>query len=86
MYLHIGGESVMDDKDIIALIPRKNVLISRDTRSCIADAIGSGKIQSVSGESQKTYIICQKGKLTVYASPISSITLMRRGNQGKEIE
>lgn len=42
MYLHIGGDKVVDDEEILLILPRETVMHSYDNRRFMETAIGSG--------------------------------------------
>ena len=57
MYLHIGGDKVVDDEEILLILPRETVMHSCDNRRFMETAIGSGRVDDVSGGERDTYII-----------------------------
>jgi len=76
--LHIGMNRIVKEEDILFLIPKEELSLSRDSRKAVTAAIGKGRIQSAS-EEEKTYIVAKQGKgFCVYASPISSVKLTER--------
>ncbi|MBQ4610963.1 MAG: hypothetical protein IJB30_04430 [Clostridia bacterium] len=78
MYIHIGGDKSVDEEDILFMLPKKTVLSSYDTRRAMAGCIGSGRIRELPGEAE-TYVICTGERPEVYASPVSSTVLAKRG-------
>ena len=44
MYLHIGGDKVVDDEEILLILPRETVMHSYDNRRFMETAIGSGRV------------------------------------------
>ena len=80
MFLHIGGEYVVFEEDIIAIIDMEKSTISQDTRNFLKISDEEGFIINVAiNEMPKTFVIVQeKNKSKVYLSPISTNTLQKR--------
>ncbi len=80
MFLHIGGEYVVYEDDIIAIIDMEKSTISQDTRNFLKISDEEGFIINVAiDEMPKTFVIVQeKNKSKVYLSPISTNTLQKR--------
>ena len=58
MYLHIGGDKVVEnDEEILLILPRETVMHSYDNRRFMETAIGSGRVDDVSGGERDTYIM-----------------------------
>ena len=76
MYLHIGGDKVVDDEEILLILPRETVMHSYDNRRFMETAIGSGRVDDVSGG---TYIITAVPEgIRVYASAVGAATIAKR--------
>ena len=81
MYLHLGYESVVNFKDIIAIFDMENTTVSKISREFLSVAQEEGFVENVSEDLPKSYIVCEiKGKSRVFISPISSATLLKRMN------
>jgi len=79
MYLHLGYESVVNFKDIIAIFDMENTTVSKISREFLLVAQEEGFVENVSEDLPKSYIVCEiKGKSKVFISPISSATLLKR--------
>ena len=89
MFLHIGGNITILEKDIVAIIDKKSVSSSKTTRAFIDNMVESGLLYGENVNNIKTYIItCVKktdrkdGRSTrqygLYKSSISSTTLSKR--------
>jgi hypothetical protein len=82
MYLHIGNEKVVRQKDIIGVFDIETSSISKITRDFLNKAQINGNIFNVTNELPKSFVVCgnlkEKSKYTVYISQISSITLLKR--------
>ncbi len=79
MYIHIGGDKSIDEDDILFMLPKETMLSSYDTRRAVSNIIGSGRITELPGGGAETYVICTGDRPTVYASPVSSTVLAKRG-------
>lgn len=79
MLLHLGQETVVNSKDIVAICDLDTSTVSHRTRDFLSKATKSGKVINVSLELPKSFIIVEKnGKTTVYISQLSSSTLVKR--------
>ena len=80
MYLHIGSDRMVYSGDIVAVFDFENTTTSKITREFLAISQEEDFIVNVSEEDlPKSFIITEyKGKQTVYISPISSATLLKR--------
>ena len=84
MYLHLGGEVMVETKDIIAIMDMETSSTSKKTREFLRKTQEKDNVISVNDELPKSYVITSvKGKTTVYISPISSQTLLKRANNIK---
>jgi extracellular matrix regulatory protein B len=79
MFLHIGGDVVIPEKNIIAILDIETTTISEDTKEFLRISEEEGFIISISHDIPKSFIITEFDKKSkIYLSPISSVTLMRR--------
>lgn len=84
MYLHLGENVVVNEKDIISIIDLENSTISAHTKNFLRIAQQQNQVVDVSPELPKSAIICEKkGKKTVYISQISTSTLLKRADSNK---
>ena len=84
MYIHLGSNTVVNIKDVIAIIDMDKTTVSKNTRDFLAYAQKKGTIVNVSEELPKSAIICNyKGKNIVYISQIASTTLQGRYSRDK---
>ena len=88
MFLHLGGDTVIKEKDIIAIMDMDTSSVSKLTREYLKNAEKSNEVINVSFEDlPKSYVVCREnGKRKVYISPISSVTLLKRVNNSKFIK
>jgi len=86
MFLHIGGEVVIPEKNIIAIMDIDSTTMSKDSKDFLRIAEEEGFIISVSSDLPKSYIITESDKKSViFLSPISSLTLQKRSGYVDEI-
>lgn len=79
MYLHIGGDYVVNTEHIVGIIDIEKATISQITREFLKAAQKKDRVINVSDELPKTFIITkEKNNERVFISPISSKTLIKR--------
>ena len=79
MYIHLGSNTVVNIKDVIAIIDMDKTTTSKNTRDFLTYAQKNGMVFNVSEELPKSAIICNyKGQNKVYISQISPATLHGR--------
>lgn len=80
MYLHLGNDIVVSDKDVIGVFDIENTSISKHTKEFLSTAEKESRVVNVSFEMPKSFIVCKnsEGKQTVYISQISASTLRKR--------
>ncbi len=81
MYIHLGQETVVNEKDIIGIFDLESTTISKRTRDFLNKAEKKKQVTTVSYELPKSFILCQENNETkIYISQISSSTLLKRTN------
>ncbi len=81
MYVHLGGDTVVLQKDIIAIFDLEITSISKITRDFLHVAEEEGFVVNVSEDLPKSYVLTEKdNESKVYISPISAATLLKRAN------
>ena len=79
MYLHLGQDTVVRTRDIIAIFDLENASIAKSTKSYLSQAQKNGYVVNVTMEMPKTFVVCQiDSKTVVYIYQISSATLKKR--------
>lgn len=80
MYLHLGENTVVCDRDIIGIFDIENTSVSKHTKEFLNVAGRGSRTFNVSYEMPKSFIVCcdKKEKETVYISQISASTLKKR--------
>lgn len=87
MYLHLGQNVVIKQKDIIGIFDLDNTTVSKSTRDFLTKAEKEKKVITVSYELPKSFILTQSGEedSKIYVSQISVSTLFKRTDFLKEI-
>lgn len=80
MYLHLGKNIVVAQKDIIMVCDLDNSSHSHITRAYLTAAEKNGQVVNVSDDLPKAFVVCQMpdGAQTVYLSQLASSTLLKR--------
>ena len=87
MYVHIGNDIVIKDKDIIAILDIKSLEKKKNLKNICQVLKLSDNIIEVSKETKKTWIIVQKEEgLKGYISNISSSTLGKRASKYERMD
>ena len=80
MYLNIGQDTVIIDKDILGIFDLDNTTVSKSTREYINNSEKNGECITISIEElPKSFIVCEEpdGK-AIYISPVSVGTILKR--------
>ena len=79
MYLHLGQDTVIDDKSIVAMFDIDACTVSKKTREFLAAAQKNGEVVNVSFELPRSFVVCREnGRNVVYISQLSTKTLSNR--------
>lgn len=81
MFLHLGQDTVITTDEILGIFDIDTTTVSKATRTYLAMKEKSKNVVNVSFELPKSFIVTFDKKTkekTVYISPISSITLLKR--------
>ena len=82
MYLHLGQDTILRDRDIIGIFDLDITSQSIRTRRYLANAEKSGRVVSVTEELPKSFVVAgTRGDQRVYLSQLSTATLLRRSEQ-----
>ena len=76
MYLHIGGDAVVRDEDILFVCDMDNATASHITRAALRKAEQAGRVVNAAEDLPRSFILCADG--TVYLSGLNPATLLRR--------
>lgn len=79
MYIHLGGEYVIKEEEVIGIFDLDTSTVSKHTRKFLNIKEKEGKVINVSYELPKSFILAtKKSEEKVYISQISSLTLNKR--------
>lgn len=79
MYIHLGGDYVVKEKEVIGIFDLDTSTVSKHTRDFLNKKEKNGEVVNVSYELPKSFILTEKDKKEkVYISQISSLTLNKR--------
>lgn len=79
MYLHLGNETVVTEKDIIGIFDIDKTTVSKITKEFLSERSGNYEVINVSEQLPKSFILCrEKGKNKLYISQIAPQTLKKR--------
>lgn len=82
MFVHLGGDTLINSKCIIAIINAENAMGANSTKEFLKTAQEEGFVQKISDE-YVSIVITDK---TIYLSPISSQTLKKRAGFIEELD
>lgn len=80
MYLHLGGEYVIKEEEVIGIFDLDTSTVSKHTRKFLNKKEKEKKVINVSYELPKSFILVsnEKKEEKIYISQISSLTLNKR--------
>lgn len=79
MYIHLGGDYVVAENDIIGIFDLENTTVSKKTRDFLSISEKKKEVIYVSYELPKSFVVTsKKNKNKVYISQISPTTLNKR--------
>ncbi len=80
MYLNIGQDTVISDKNILGIFDMDNTTVSKSTREYINTASKNGECITVYIEElPKSFIvIAENNKKEIYISPLNTSTIFKR--------
>jgi hypothetical protein len=79
MYIHLGGDFVVAERDIIGIFDLENTTVSKHTRDFLKVSEKRKEVVYTSYELPKSFVLtANKDKHKVYISQISPVTLNKR--------
>ena len=82
MYIHLGRDYVLNDRDIIGIFNVETTTISPRGREFLNYAQKNGAVVSLSDELPQSYVLADGAVVdTVYLSELSSAALRRRAEK-----
>ena len=85
MYLHLGGDTVVDTEDVLGIFDLDNASWSRHTRDFLHRVQQENRVVNVTDDLPRSMVLCRvNGEERVYISLLSSATLLKRAEGGLE--
>jgi hypothetical protein len=79
VYIHLGGDFVVNENSIIGIFDLENTTVSKSTREFLNFSEKRKEVINVSYELPKSFILTNnEGKNKVFISQISPLTLQKR--------
>ncbi len=80
MYLHIGQDTVIFEKNIVGIFDLDNTTVSRTTREFLKRAEKLSRVEYVNLELPKSFVVCQNEKKQerIYIAQMAPRTLYKR--------
>ena len=83
MFLHLGNDHIVFNKDIIAVLDFETTTVSKITREFLKVSEEEGFIINVSDDVPKSFIVTDSGgQSKIYITNIASSTLLKRLESG----
>ncbi len=84
MYLHLGSDTVVNTKNVIAILDLESTSMSKNTKDFLKIVEEEGFVRNVSEELPKTFVLCEvDGQSVIYITNISSKALAGRAGGWK---
>ena len=80
MYIHLGRDYVLNDRDIIGIFNLETTTITPRGREFLNYAQKNGAVVSLSEELPQSYVLADAPVDTVYLSELSSAAMRRRSS------
>lgn len=79
MYLHLGGSTVVNSRNIIGIFDLDTVTVTKLGRDYINRSAKDGKVINVTYELPKSFVLTKEnGEERLYISQLSPATLLKR--------
>ncbi len=79
MFLHLGNDVYISEKDIIAICNLDTASVSRYTKMYLEKCEKDGAVETVCTDIPKTFVVVRKkNRDKIYLTNISSTTLLKR--------
>lgn len=84
MFLHLGNDVYVNQKDIVAVCNLDTASVSKNTQIYLKKAEEMGIVETICSDIPKTFVIVRKkNKDKVYLTNISSVTLLKRSENSE---
>ena len=85
MFLHLGNDVYVNQKDIVAVCNLDTASVSKNTQIYLKKSEEMGIVETICTDIPKTFVIVRKkNKEKVYLTNISSVTLLKRSETSGE--
>ena len=79
MYLHLGQNTIVPEKDVVGIFDLDNTTSSKITRDYLNLAEKQGLIISITDDLPKSFVVCEhNGEVRIYLSQLAPKTLAGR--------
>ncbi len=80
MYLHIGNDVIINDKEIIGIFDIDKTTVFKVNRKYLSNKEKKGIIRYVGTDLPKSFIVCSNNNddEMVYVSPLNTSTILKR--------
>jgi len=75
MFIHLGENTVVTDREIIGIFDMDTSTVNKATRDYLALAEKNGRVEYVNYDLPKSFIVTDE---TVYVSPLNTATICKR--------
>ena len=83
MYLHLGGNTVVNSRDIVGIFDLDTVTVTKLGRDYINRAALDGKVINVTFDLPKSFVLTkERGEEKLYISQLAPATLLKRARIG----
>lgn len=81
MYLHLGADTVVRTRDIVAVFDMDRATVNATSRKFLAAAEKKKKVVNISDDLPKSFVVCTDGRVLI--SAVSSQTIARRNESNR---
>ncbi len=86
MYLHVGNEVILNEKDIIGIFDIENASVSKFTKEFLSRSQKAGEVVTVTMDIPKSLVVWEKaGQRKLYLSQLAPATLRKRQHRAMNI-
>ena len=79
MYLYLGGDCVLPEREVIGIFDLDNCATGKGTKNLLRRAEKEGRMRVLSDDIPKAFVVTEKaGQSEVFLSQVSAATLWRR--------
>ena len=83
MYLHVGNEVILNEKDVVGVFDIENASISKFPKEFLSRSQKAGEVVTVTGDIPKSLVVWEKnGERKLFLSQLAPATLRKRQRRG----